>query len=77
MNCWEFKKCGRETGGVNAKQFGVCPAYPNSGKTCARVAGTLCEGKVQGAFTSKLASCMKCDFYLSANYDRSYAAIPK
>ncbi|MGD0283853.1 MAG: two-CW domain-containing protein, partial [Dissulfurispiraceae bacterium] len=31
MNCWEFKKCGREMGGVNIEQLGVCPAYPHGG----------------------------------------------
>lgn len=23
-NCWEFSKCGREPGGVNAEELGVC-----------------------------------------------------
>lgn len=26
INCWEFKKCGRESGGAHAYDFGVCPA---------------------------------------------------
>ena len=72
MNCWDFKKCGREAGGAKAKELGVCPAYPTHGKHCARVAGTLCGGKVQGSFAMKVASCMQCDFYKSADYDRSY-----
>jgi len=25
-NCWEFMKCGREPGGVNAIELGVCRA---------------------------------------------------
>lgn len=72
MNCWEYKQCGREKGGINAKKKGVCPAYPDRGKVCARVAGTLCGGKVQGEFVMKLLSCMKCDFYQSEHYDKSY-----
>jgi len=44
MNCWEFKKCGREEGGVNALVMGVCPVYPHHGTHCARVVGTLCSG---------------------------------
>ncbi len=72
MNCWEFKKCGREAGGSRAKELGICPAYPDHGKHCARVAGTLCGGKIQGSFASKLASCLKCDYYNSEYYDRSY-----
>ncbi len=72
MNCWEFKKCGREAGGARAAELGVCPAYPDHGKHCARVAGTLCGGKVQGTFAMKVADCMQCEFYKSPNYDRSY-----
>jgi hypothetical protein len=72
MNCWEFKECGREAGGVNVKEKGVCPAYPDHGRKCARVAGTLCGGKVQGTFAMKLRRCMECDFFQSWHYDRSY-----
>jgi hypothetical protein len=68
MNCWEFKKCGREAGGANAAEMGICPAYPDHGHDCARVAGTLCGGVLQGTFASKLSNCMKCDFYKSKFY---------
>ncbi|MBI5594085.1 MAG: hypothetical protein HY881_26855 [Deltaproteobacteria bacterium] len=71
MNCWEFKKCGRDANGLKAKELGVCPAYPNHGTRCARIAGTLCGGKVQGSFAMKVANCMQCDFYKSPNYDRT------
>ena len=70
MNCWEFKKCGREKGGAKAREFGVCPAYPDHGNHCAHVAGTLCGGKVQGNFAMKLTNCMKCDFYQSPHYQK-------
>jgi hypothetical protein len=70
MNCWEYKKCGREQGGAKAKELGVCPAWPAGGHQCARVGGTLCGGQVQGSFASKLGNCMKCDFYNSPNYKR-------
>jgi hypothetical protein len=72
MDCWEFKKCGREPNGANSKEFGVCPAYPNHGKHCARIAGTYCDGEVQGGFALKLANCMKCDFYKTPFYDKTY-----
>lgn len=71
MNCWEFKKCGREEGGAKIAELGVCPAYPNDGRRCAHIAGTLCGGKVQGCFASKVATCMQCEFYMSEHYDRS------
>ena len=63
MNCWEFKRCNKESS---------CPAFPNHGRHCARVAGTLCGGKVQGTFARKLANCMECDFYQSGHYDKTY-----
>ncbi|MFC1490916.1 two-CW domain-containing protein [Candidatus Latescibacterota bacterium] len=70
MNCWEFKKCGREKGGAKSAELGVCAAYPNKGTDCARIAGTLCGGAVQGSFAMKLPNCMKCDFFKSSNYSR-------
>jgi hypothetical protein len=72
MDCWEFKKCGREAGGAKIGENGACPAYPDNGTGCARVAGTLCGGKVQGTFAQKLGNCMTCDFYNSEHYDKSY-----
>lgn len=72
MNCWEFKKCGRQPGGAKSKEFGVCPVVPDHGRHCARMTGTLCGGKVQVAFASKLTNCMQCDFYKSPHYDKSY-----
>ncbi len=63
MNCWEFKKCGREQGGANAEALGVCSAWPKYGEACWYVAGTLCGGQVQGTYAEKLGNCRKCEFY--------------
>ncbi len=73
-NCWEVKKCGRERGGKNVHERGVCPAATdkrlddvhsgkNAGRACWVVAGTFCEGKVQGTFARKYEDCTLCDFY--------------
>lgn len=62
-NCWEEKKCGRIPGGDKAKELGVCPAYPDHGSDCWKVAGTFCGGKVQGSFAQKLKGCSNCKFY--------------
>jgi len=73
-NCWEVKNCGREAGGSNAAEFGVCPATQessasgindgkNAGRICWAVAGTFCGGKVQGDFAAKSVSCMACEFF--------------
>jgi Rrf2 family protein len=63
-NCWEFKRCGRNQGGEKVQELGVCPAYPDYGRFCWRVAGTMCDGVVQGTFAEKLPSCKVCDFFL-------------
>ncbi len=75
QNCWEFKKCGRQPGGHNVEQFGVCPASVekrlngvhggiNAGRACWVIAGTFCRGEVQGEFAKKFKSCRNCEFYL-------------
>jgi hypothetical protein len=74
LNCWEAKDCGREPGGLRARELGVCPAAivaavngvnhgKNAGRACWAVAGTLCGGKVQGSFASKMVNCLECAFY--------------
>ena len=74
LNCWEFKKCGREQGGERASELGICPASDdaafdglnrgkNGGRICWAVAGTFCGGKVQGTFAKKQYSCITCDFF--------------
>ncbi len=73
-NCWEHHDCGRERGGHNVDTLGQCPATTddrlnginggvNGGRACWAIAGTLCGGKVQGSFASKLSSCLECEFY--------------
>jgi hypothetical protein len=73
-NCWEFKRCGREPGGSMVSELGECPAAKeqrldgthegtNAGRACWVVAGTLCQGEIQGTFAKKFDACEKCDFY--------------
>ena len=75
QNCWEFMKCGRETGGVNEKELGACPAYTDKvldgvhggmsgGRACWVVAGTFCWGKVQGTYAEKEKNCLGCEFHM-------------
>jgi len=72
-NCWEFKKCGRQSGGENVEEFGICPAATdttvngtnggkNGGRCCWKVAGTFCDGKIQGSSALKISSCIECAF---------------
>jgi hypothetical protein len=73
-NCWEAKDCGRNLGGRNAREMGICPASmearldgvhggKNAGRSCWVVAGTLCGGEEQGTFAKKFHNCETCDFY--------------
>ena len=75
QNCWEHKRCGREPGGRNTTDLGVCPAASDTsftginsglagGRFCWAVAGTFCGGRIQGTFAEKRDSCIKCSFYL-------------
>lgn len=74
LNCWEFKRCGRQPGGDKAHDLGVCAAATDvraegihggtsCGRACWALAGTLCGGEVQGSFAAKLGNCLRCDFY--------------
>jgi hypothetical protein len=74
LNCWEAKGCGRQPGGANTGSLGVCPAATCNkatginhgtfgGRACWAIGGTLCGGKVQGTFASKMVNCLECDFY--------------
>lgn len=67
-NCWEQMHCGRDTD-CSLK----CPAYPHFGRVCWVVAGTFCEGKIQGTFAQKYEDCLQCEFYKKSS-DRPLAA---
>lgn len=80
LNCWQYMKCGREPGGLKAKELGVCPAAAdtktdglnggkNGGRVCWALAGTLCGEKVQGTFAAKYDSCLNCRFYNLVNIE--------
>ncbi|MCP3875131.1 MAG: protein kinase [Desulfobacteraceae bacterium] len=67
-------QCGREPGGKNAMELGICPATVDTshdginsgvcaGRFCWAVAGTMCSGKIQGSFSEKRQSCTQCHFY--------------
>ncbi len=84
MNCWEFKQCGRQKGGLHEHDRGVCPAAAenrldgvhggmNAGRACWVVAGTLCQGSVQGTYAHKYENCNACDFYQEVK-NREYPA---
>ena len=80
-NCWEYSKCGRERGGRNEKELGVCPAAAeerlngvhggiNGGRACWAVAQVFCD-------------CTRCKFFQlvkeeeGPNYETSMALLKK
>lgn len=74
LNCWEFKKCGRQPMGEKVNELGVCPVATeskahgvndgtNAGRSCWAIAGSFCGGKVQGSYAAKLGGCLRCDFF--------------
>ena len=77
MNCWEFKKCGREPGGVNVSNLGLCPASvneelsgvhggKNGGRCCWMLSGDFsCGTDKSKSLTEKIERCRQCDFYQS------------
>ncbi|MBU0676124.1 MAG: hypothetical protein KJ950_15915 [Proteobacteria bacterium] len=73
-NCWEVKQCGRQPGGKNVLEYGLCPVTisgkfdgvnqgENGGRFCWRIAGTLCGGEPQGTAAQKLFNCLTCEFF--------------
>ncbi len=80
VNCWEYKKCGRQPGGGKVAELGVCPAATeqllngthggtNAGRACWVVAGSLCGGKIQGTYAKKLLNCWRCEFMNSVKLE--------
>lgn len=80
LNCWEFKKCGRQPGGAKVAELGVCIAAQDmrlngvhggkkGGRACWIIKGTLCGGQVQSVLASKLNNCINCEFYKSVLAD--------
>ena len=74
INCWEYKKCGREPNGSKVDELGICPSSTeealngvhggeNAGRACWVVAGTLCNGMIQGTFAKKYNNCFECNFF--------------
>lgn len=84
-NCWEVKECGREPGGPKAAELGICIATvykgvhginrgTNGGRCCWAVAGTLCNGEVQGTYAVKILDCIQCNFYQQVQIEEEIRA---
>jgi hypothetical protein len=71
LNCWDFRKCGRETGGIREPKSGVCAAATeekfdrinrgrNGGRVCWLIRQMLSERKHKGV---GMMNCCRCDFF--------------
>ncbi len=67
LNCWQFKNCGREKGGLLAHVLGECPVSSAlkfdghngglaAGRACWQVDKTSCPGSLANG-------CHNCEFY--------------
>lgn len=86
LNCWEFKKCGREPHGRLLDNLGPCPVVSytalngmhggiNAGRACWVVTGSLCGGKTQGNEQQKRTACWECDFLKAVKKEEELAAL--
>jgi rubrerythrin len=80
LNCWEFKRCGRQPGGLHEHDLGRCPVTREkrldgvhegvtAGRACWVVAGTLCKSEIQGTFAQEFKKCEACDFYIKVYHE--------
>lgn len=74
LNCWEFRRCGKNPGPGASAGAEACRAATrkaadglhggsNGGRVCWVIAGTLREGRVQGTFAAKIPTCFHCEFF--------------
>lgn len=72
-NCWEFMKCGKEPGGVNAGKSGACPVAKealadglnggiNGGRICWIIAEKYCTEEIKCSGLHRKSSCYSCEF---------------
>jgi hypothetical protein len=72
LNCWQFKNCGREKGGLLVDILGECPVSAamkydgcnsgvGGGRSCWMVAESAC--RMSGECSGSTRHCHNCDFY--------------
>ncbi|MDD5427437.1 MAG: hypothetical protein PHN52_13250 [candidate division Zixibacteria bacterium] len=78
LNCWQFKNCGREKGGLLADVLGVCPVATamkqdgtNGGIAAGRVCWQVCDSAYRNdpAVFSRKKACYNCEFYRRVLYE--------
>jgi hypothetical protein len=82
INCWEFRNCGMEPGGIFSHLHGECPvpqAMKYDGVNGGVGAGRACwivmaHQKQQGAAICRnnRISCLRCEFYLRVQGEENH-----
>jgi hypothetical protein len=74
VNCWEFRNCGRQPGGENVEDLGLCAAATTSimegihggikgGRACWIIVGTQCGLNGNETGDKHKRACVSCDFF--------------
>lgn len=91
LNCWQFKNCGREPGGVLAEILGECPVARTmkydglndgvgAGRACWMVHNSVC--KLDANTSAPVEPCHTCDFYKRVLFEQDeelcfrFASVP-
>lgn len=88
FNCWEFMKCGREPGGENADESGVCPVASersanglnggvNGGRICWIIAENCCINNGRNPHMSQEDCCFQCEFRYRVTQDEGLLNVCK
>jgi hypothetical protein len=85
LNCWEYKNCGREAGGLLADIYGVCPVSiamkfdgmnqgQAGGRVCWMVGKQACQ--CNSNTSQSLDPCNSCQFYRRVVFEEDEIACP-
>ncbi len=77
LNCWEFKNCGREQGGLLADTLGECPVSTSmkfdglnngvgAGRACWLIPNSACA---KNRLNNTGRSCFDCPFYKRVKFE--------
>jgi hypothetical protein len=86
LNCWEYKNCGREKGGLMVEALGECPVAAamyldgtNGGQAGGRSCWTVrnCGCRLLRAGIGKLNGCQNCEFYRRVCHEEETPARPQ
>ena len=80
LNCWQFKNCGREKGGLMSETLGVCPvaqAMRCDGQNGGIAAGRVCwmignsGNRLTRSSLCPSSNCCRCEFYRRVIYEEA------